>query len=212
MKFNVRVNGVVRFYNSIPALSRGRLTVEDLSNGEQMELINREVFTDIIVNYVDEMVAHGVRAFVYSYKIKGDNGVNYVTYRRVTPANVKKHPEIYVWNTDGKAKECFPTLCFRKQGFHEALFDEIGIEISKMEYDEFEREFASAYAEYNRGFQAEKVLYGKAQHKQTWSDGKSINHHGKKENTQLKASLPNSSGSNSNTAPIWKGRKVNIII
>lgn len=194
MKFVTLVNGMEKTWESIDSnLRAGRMVGID-SNGKQKVLVSEQDFQEKVNTYVDNMTSHGVRAFVFAYELK--KAIHYV---RVTPGNVKKFAKkLYSFNTDGK----FLAITFRATRIEIDCLSEIGVEIEEVEADEL----LDVQSEASNGYKAEVLLYGRSQHKRTYSDGKSYNQNGKKENTQLKASCRNSSRSRSKTHNIWSAR------
>ena len=164
------------------------------ASGHRKTIVSEEDFQKKVDRYVDNMVKHGVRAFVYAYELK--KAVHYV---RVTPSNVKKYAKkLYSFNTDGR----FLALTFRATRVEIECLRKIGSEILQVEAEEL----IAVQSEASLGYKAEVLLYGRAQHKATFSDGKSFNASGKKESSQLKASCRNSSRSRSKTHNIWSAR------
>lgn len=194
MKFVTLVNGKEKAWESIDSNLRAGQMVGIDSNRNQQVLVSEEDFQEKVNNYVDTMISHGVRAFVFAYELK--KAIHYV---RVTPNNVKKNAKkLYSFNTDGK----FLALTFRATKVEIECLQAIGVEIEEIEAEEL----LDVQTEASNGYKAEVLLYGRSQHKRTWSDGKSYNQNGKKENTQLKASCRNSSRSRSKTHNIWSAR------
>lgn len=194
MKFVTLVNGKEKEWISIDSNLRAGQMIGIDSNGKQKILVSEQDFQEKVNAYVDNMVAHGVRAFVFAYELK-----KVIHYVRVTPNNVKKFAKrLYSFNTDGK----FLSITFRATRVEIDCLNEIGVEIEQVEAEDL----LNVQDEANIGYKAEVFLYGRAQHKCTHSDGKSYNQNGKKENTQLKASCRNSSRSRSKTHNIWSAR------
>lgn len=194
MKFVTLVNGVEKSWESVSSNLRGGQMIGIDENGNQKVVVSSGDFQEKVNHYVDNMVSHGVRAFVFAYELK--KAVHYV---RVTPGNVKKYAKkLYSFNTDGK----FLSLTFRATKTEIECLQEIGTEIMEIEAEEL----LNIQSEASNGYKAEVLLYGRSQHKPTYSDGKSFNGNGKKESTQLKASCRNSSRSRSKTHNIWSAR------
>lgn len=194
MKFVTLVNGKEKNWESIDSNLRAGQMIGIDASGHRKTLVSEEDFQKKVDRYVDTMVKHGVRAFVYAYELKGA-----IHYIRVTPAQVKKNAfRLYSFNTDGK----FLALTFRATRIEIEALQEIGEEIMEVEAEEL----LNVQNEASNGYKAEVLLYGRAQHKATFSDGKSCNVNGKKESTQLKASCRNRSRSRSKTHNIWSAR------
>lgn len=194
MKFITLVNGVEKSWESVSSNLRTGQMIGIDENGNQKVVVSSGDFQEKVNRYVDNMVSHGVRAFVFAYELK--KAVHYV---RVTPSNVKKYAKkLYSFNTDGK----FLSLTFRATKTEIECLQEIGTEIMEIEAEEL----LNVQSEASNGYKAEVLLYGRSQHKITFSDGKSCNVNGKKESTQLKASCRNSSRSRSKTHNIWSAR------
>lgn len=194
MKFVTLVNGMEKNWESVDSnLREGRMVGID-SLGRREVIVSAKDFQEKVNRYVDTMVNHGVRAFVFAYELK-----KVIHYVRVTPAKVKKFAtKLYSFNTDGK----FLALTFRATKTEIECLQEIGEEIMAIEAEEL----LAVQSEASNGYKAEVLLYGRSQHKATYSDGKSCNVNGKKESTQLKASCRNSSRSRSKTHNIWSAR------
>lgn len=194
MKFVTLVDGEEKSWKSINANLRAGQMIGIDEGGRQQVIVSPEDFQEKVNRYVDNMVKHGVKAFVYAYELK--KAIHYV---RVTPNNVKKFSKkLYSFNTDGK----FLALTFRATRTEIECLQEIGTEIMEIEAEEL----LNVQNEASNGYKAEVLLYGRSQHKATYSDGKSCNANGKKEATQLKASFRNSSRSRSKTHNIWSAR------
>lgn len=151
-----------------------------------------------IKNYLDIFYSHGVKSFVFAFTTGGKtNGVTH--YVRATRTQILNNPTyFYSWNTDGE----FLALTFRVDKKAAQWLLANCVEISRQEYETLK----AIETELNNGYKAEMLLYGRAQTKKTFSDGKSLNQNGKKENTQLKSSIYNSSGSRSKACNIWSAK------
>lgn len=194
MKFVTLVNGAEKSWESIDSNLRAGQMIGIDAGGHREVLVSEEDFQNKVDRYVDNMVNHGVRAFIFAYELK--KAVHYV---RVTPAQVKKNAfRLYSFNTDGK----FLSLTFRATKVEIECLQEIGVEILEVEAEEF----LAVQNEASNGYKAEVLLYGRSQHKTTYSDGKSLNLSGKLESTQLKSSCRNRSRSRSKTHNIWSAR------
>lgn len=194
MKFATIMNGTEKNWESISSNLRAGQMIGIDEGGRQQVIVSPEDFQEKVNRYVDNMVKHGVKAFVYAYELK--KAIHYV---RVTPGNVKKYAKkLYSFNTDGK----FLALTFRATRTEIECLQEIGVEVMEIEAEEL----LNVQNEASNGYKAEILLYGRSQHKKTFSDGKSCNVNGKKESTQLKASCRNSSRSRSKTHNIWSAR------
>lgn len=194
MKFVTLVNGTEKSWESIDSNLRAGQMIGIDTEGNQQIIVSTDEFQKKVNNYVDNMVKHGVRAFVFAYE-----GKSLIHYVRVTPSKLKENAmRIYSFNTDGK----FLALTFRATKVEIETLKEIGVEILQVEADEL----IAIQSEASNGYKAEVLLYGRPQHKATYSDGRSYNMNGKKESTQLKASCRNSSRSRSKTHNIWSAR------
>ena len=197
MKFVILENGKEIEMESVGSNLRLGCMRATNATGEEKEVISSEKFQGIVNKYVDTMTSHGVRSFVYAFEQKG-----LVHYYRMTPANVKTNAKkLYSFNTDGK----FLALTYRATRTEIDCLQAEGIEIFQAEAEDL----LSVQNEASNGYKAEVLLYGKSQHKKTYSDGKSYNQNGKKENSQLKASCRNSSRSRSKSHNIWSARYEN---
>lgn len=194
MKFVVLKNGKEVEMESISSNLRAGCMWATDPEGVNTEVISSEKFQSTVNTYVDTLVSHGVRSFVYAFEQKGE-----IRYYRMTPANVKTHAKkLYSFNTDGK----FLALTYRATKTEIECLQEYGQEILRT----IAEDLLKIQEEANLGYKAEVLLYGKSQHKKTYSDGKSYNQNGKKENSQLKASCRNSSRSRSKSHNIWSAR------
>ena len=194
MKFTVLKNGKEMEMESINSNLRAGCMWATDPEGVKTEVVSSEKFQGIVNTYVDTMTSHGVRSFVYAFEQN-----RLVHYYRMTPANVKANAKkLYSFNTDGK----FLALTYRATKTEIECLQAEGIEIFQAEAEEL----LSVQNEASNGYKAEVLLYGKSQHKKTYSDGKSYNQNGKKENSQLKASCRNSSRSRSKSHNIWSAR------
>lgn len=189
-------NGRVRTVTTTPDLRSGVLT--DVSGNT---LQTYDDYYNHIKNYLDLYRSHGVRAFVFAYTVGGRKLGATVKYIRVTATEILKNPTyFYTYNTDGD----FLALTYRPDRRAIDFFENNCTQITAIEYDALLD--AMNTINKNSGYGAETVLYGRPQTKKTYSDGKSISPTGKKENSQLKASVYNSSGSRSKTCNIWSAR------
>lgn len=194
MKFTVLKNGKEIEMESIGSNLRAGFMRATNAEGVETEVVSSEKFQSIVNTYVDTLVSHGVRSFVYAFEQKGE-----VHYYRMIPSDVKTHArELYSFNTDGK----FLALTYRATRTEIECLQEYGQEIFRT----IAEDLLKIQEEANLGYKAEVLLYGKSQHKKTYSDGKSYNKNGKKENSQLKASCRNSSRSRSKSHNIWSAR------
>ena len=194
MKFVVLKNGKEIEMESIGSNLRAGCMWATDAKGVKTEVVSSEKFQSTVNTYVDTLVSHGVRSFVYAFEQKG-----LVHYYRMTPANVKANAKkLYSFNTDGK----FLALTYRATRTEIDCLQEYGQEILQA----IAEDLLKIQEEANLGYKAEVLLYGKSQHKKTYSDGKSYNQNGKKENSQLKASCRNSSRSRSKSHNIWSAR------
>ena len=194
MKFTVFENGNEKEMTSIGSNLRAGFLWATNASGEKKEVVSSEKFQSIVNKYIDTMTSHGVRSFVYAFEQKG-----LVHYYRMTPTKVKKNAKnLYSFNTDGK----FLALTYRATRTEIDCLQAEGIEIFQAEAEDL----LSVQNEASNGYKAEVLLYGKSQHKKTYSDGKSYNQNGKKESSQLKASCRNSSRSRSKSHNIWSAR------
>lgn len=194
MKFTVLKNGKEIEMESINSNLRAGCMLATNAEGVETEVVSSEKFQSIVNTYVNTLVSHGVRSFVYAFEQKGE-----VHYYRMTPSGVKTHAKkLYSFNTDGK----FLALTYRATKTEIECLQEYGQEILRA----IAEDLLKIQEEANLGYKAEVLLYGKSQHKKTYSDGKSYNQNGKKENSQLKASCRNSSRSRSKSHNIWSAR------
>ena len=184
------------------------VTTKELRSGELRAttgevLVTKKQHLAIVKNYITYFHAHGVKSFCYCLQWKGrgkHKGEVYTAYIRATRSLIERNPErFYTWNATG-TKEL--SLCFRPDNNSIAwLLDNCEI-IKRVDLEEWEAETT----EINQGYKAEVLLYGRSQKRRTFSDGKSPSPSGKLENSQLKASCYNSSGSRSKSHDIWLAR------
>lgn len=194
MKFVVLKNGKEVEMESVGSNLRAGFMWATDPEGVKTEVVSSEKFQNIVNTYVDTLVSHGVRSFIYAFEQKGE-----VRYYRMTPSGVKTHAKkLYSFNTDGK----FLALTYRATKTEIECLQEYGQEIFRA----IAEDLLKIQEEANLGYKAEVLLYGKSQHKKTYSDGKSYNQNGKKESSQLKASCRNSSRSRSKSHNIWSAR------
>lgn len=194
MRFTVLKNGKEIEMESIGSNLRAGCMLATDAEGAKTEVVSSEKFQSIVNTYVDTLVSHGVRSFIYAFEQKGE-----VRYYRMTPSGVKTHAKkLYSFNTDGK----FLALTYRATKTEIECLQEYGQEILRA----IAEDLLKIQEEANLGYKAEILLYGKSQHQKTYSDGKSYNQNGKKENSQLKASCRNSSRSRSKSHNIWSAR------
>ena len=173
MKFVVLKNGKEIEMESVNSNLRAGCMWATDPEGVKVEVVSSEKFQSTVNTYVDTLVSHGVRSFVYAFEQKG-----LVHYYRMTPSGVKTHAKkLYSFNTDGK----FLALTYRATKTEIECLQAEGIEIFQAEAEDL----LSVQNEASNGYKAEVLLYGKSQHKNTYSDGKSYNQNGKKENSQL---------------------------